>query len=244
MSSFKNLCRKKFHWAPLPPASVVGAFFVSKILCSDPDPTFYSTCQFPPMGFFLKRMHEAADPQEGLLTLVRSVCFGWRSPHVRKCRPSQAPPGDVKDWMTLSFGYCLGNLLWRRGLLTGPRLCVYPKARPFQTHVSEFRGCIQLAWWVVIKCRWRPSGPDCPSQPVKWGLACPPQSWPRRQPVWRETVYMCVYAHTHPCVCACPSLERWYCLGGCGSSLCIWGFSPLHSLRSVFLLVCFSSFCG
>ena len=146
-------------------------------------------CQFPLMRSFLKRMCKTA-----------ALCFGWRSPHVRKCRPSQAPPGDVKDWMTLSFGYCPGNLLWRRGLLTGPRLCVYPEARPFQTHVSEFRGCVQLAWWVVIKCRWRPSGPDCPSQPVKWGPACPPQSWPRKQPVWRQMVYPCIYAHTHPCV--------------------------------------------
>jgi hypothetical protein len=64
-----------------------------------------------------------------------------------------------------------------------PRLCVYPEAEPFQTHASECRGCVQPAWWVVIKHRWRPSGWACPSPSAKWGLACPPQSWPRKHTV-------------------------------------------------------------
>lgn len=84
------------------------------------------------------------------------------------------------------------------------QLCVYPEAGPFQTHVSEFRGCVQPAWWVVIKHRWRPSGWACPSQSVPWKLACPPWNWPSKQPVWRQMVYMCM--------CAQPSLGKWYCL--------------------------------
>lgn len=48
-------------------ASILAAFCVRKILCSDPDPTFCHTCQFPFMLSFLGRCDRQLLPMRGFI---------------------------------------------------------------------------------------------------------------------------------------------------------------------------------
>lgn len=220
---FKNPCRKKFHWPPLPTASILAAFCVRKVLCSDSDPTFCNTYQFPLMLSFLGGCERQMLPRRGFIlwsdqTTLAGEALIWESPD--QVTPLQGTwrLNDLVTWL-----YCLSSLLEKETFWQTPGYVFILRLGHSKLMFQRLEVAVQAAWWVVIKYRWRPSGQACPSQPAKWGLACPPQSWLRKRPMWRQMVYMCMGVHAHPYLC----VRVWRLLREVVLLRCMW-FLSLH----------------
>lgn len=144
----------------------------------------------------------------------------------------QARPSRTQRLNDLVIRLLPGQSALKKRRSDRPQVVCLSRVEAFQTHVSEFRGCVQLAWWggnqMQVETIW--PGLSLPASQVR---VCLPTTELAQKAAcggrWCPRAFM--HIHTHVCVCmsvcacACPSVERRYCLVGCGSSLCIGGFS-------------------